>query len=267
MHPGVTTGPDAAIGVLCLETSFTKIPGHVRNPLTFDFPVRYQVVRGATPQRVVCEGDPTLLEPFLAAARDLQAAGVAAITSGCGFLVLFQQELAAAVDIPVYSSSLIQVPMVHRMLAPGRSVGLLVADAHALTPRHLAAVGADTVPVRVAGMARREEFRTAILEGRRDLDVDRLRAEVLDASRELVGQHPDVGALVIECTDLVPFADAVQALTGLPVFDIVTLTDMVHRGLSRRPFRGPETPAPALLTSTLTAPTGPLGLTRSSTVS
>src|SRR5258708_5654071 len=117
----------AAIGVLCLETAFTKIPGHIRNPATFGFPVRYQVVSGATPHRVVSQADPTLLDPFIAAARELEAAGVAAITTGCGFLVLFQRQLAAAVGVPLFASSLIQLPMVARMLRPRQPVGLLVA--------------------------------------------------------------------------------------------------------------------------------------------
>lgn len=228
---------EAAIGVLCLETAFTKIPGHIRNPGTFGFPVRYRIVTGATPERVVSQGDPTLLEPFIAAARDLQSAGVAAITTGCGFLVLFQQELAAAVDVPLYASSLIQLPMVARMLRPDQRVGLLVANQGALTPRHLAAIGAETVPVCVTGMADQPEFREVMLEGRRtELDVDRLRREVLAQAGQLAEANPDLGALIIECTDLVPFAYAIQEQIGLPVFDIVTLTQMVHDSLVRRPY-------------------------------
>lgn len=226
---------DTAIGVLCLETSFEKIPGHIRNPATFNFPVVYRVVRGATPQRLVREADPALLEPFVTAARDLQATGVAGITGACGFLVLFQAELAAAVDVPLWSSSLIQLPMVHRMV--GGTVGLLVADAAALTPRHLAAVGAEAVPVAVTGMAEQPEFREVMLEGRRDaLDVDRLAAEVDARVDALARAHPDLRALVIECTDLVPFAYRIQARLGVPVFDIVTLTRMAHASLTRRPY-------------------------------
>jgi len=227
----------ATIGVLCLQTSFTKIPGHIRNRSTFDFPVLYRVVEGATPERVVSQGDPRLLDPFIAAARDLEAQGVAAITGACGFLVLFQQELADAVGVPLYASSLIQVPMVHRMLRRDARVGLLVAHKDALTRRHLAAVGADGLPICVAGMAERPEFREVMLEGRRDeLDVDRLRCEVLGEVERLAKDYPDLGALVIECTDLVPFAHDIQARLGLPVFDIVTLTQMVHRSLTRSPF-------------------------------
>jgi Asp/Glu/hydantoin racemase len=226
-----------AIGVLCLETSFTKIPGHIRNPATFGFPVMYKVVRGATPDRVVRQGDPRLLEPFISAARELEAEGAAAITSGCGFLVLFQRELAAAVSVPLYASSLIQLPMVHRMLRPDQRVGILSASERSLTARHLAAVGAESVPVRVAGMDAQPEFREVMMEARRDaLDAGRLRDEVLGVAENLMRDSPDVGALVIECTDLVPFAYALQQQCGVPVFDIVTLTEMVHRSLTRAPY-------------------------------
>jgi hypothetical protein len=229
--------PEVTIGVLCLDTAFAKIPGHIRNPRTFDFPVDYQVVVGATPERVVSQADPRLLDPFIDAARQLEARGAAAITGACGFLVLFQRELADAVGVPLYASSLIQLPMVHRMIPAGRRVGLLVAKRAALTRRHLAAIGGESVPVCVAGMSDRPEFREVMLEGRRvSLDADRLRDEVLAEVDALAVANPDLGALVIECTDLVPFAYTIQARLGVPVFDIVTLTDMVHRSLTRRPY-------------------------------
>ncbi|MFG1793241.1 aspartate/glutamate racemase family protein [Nocardia sp. NPDC049149] len=225
------------IGVLCLDTQFTKIPGHIRNPTTFDFPVVYQAVHGATPQRMVTEADPTLLEPFIIAAKELEARGVAAITSGCGFLVLFQQQLAEAVRIPLYSSSLIQLPMVHRMLAADRTVGLLVASKNSLTARHLLAIGGESIPLCIAGMETHQEFREVILEGRRtELDADRLGAEVLDEIDQLAAANPNMGALIIECTDLVPYGHAIQQRLNIPIFDIVTLTTMLHKTLSHTPF-------------------------------
>jgi Asp/Glu/hydantoin racemase len=229
--------PEAEIGVICMDTDFTKIPGHIRNTRTFDFPVRYHVVTGATAERVVTQADPTLLEPFIRAARKLEADGVAAVTSACGFLAIFQQDLADSVDVPVYASSLIQLPMVSRMMRRSHKVGVLTANEHALTPRHLAGVGATHVPVHVAGMQDQHEFREVMLEARRpDLDTDRLEREVLSVVERMAGEHAELGALVIECTDLVPFAHAIQARLGLPVFDIVTLTEMVYRSLTHQPF-------------------------------
>lgn len=228
---------DTTIGIICLDTSFTKIPGHIRNPTTFDFPVMYQVVEGATPERVVTQSDPRLLEPFIDAARELQARGAAAITGACGFLVIFQRQLADAVNVPLYASSLIQVPMVSRMIRADQTVGLLVAKKSTLSTRHLAAIGADSVPVCVVGMDDQPEFREVMMEAKRnELDVDRLEREVLSQVDELAVANPSMGALVIECTDLVPFAHAIQARLGLPVFDIVTLTEMVHQSLTRRPY-------------------------------
>jgi aspartate/glutamate racemase len=233
----MTTGRQAVIGVLGLDTSFPKIPGHIRNPATFDFPVAYKVVAGATAERVVRQADPRLLEPFVEAARELEAEGAAAITSACGFLALFQRELADAVGVPLYASSLVQVPMVARMLRTDQKVGVLVARKASLTRRHLAAVGAEDVPVCVAGMEDQPEFREVMLEARRpELDADRLGREVLGVAERLTRDAPEVGAIVFECTDLAPFAAAVQARTGLPVLDIVTLTEMVHHGLTRRPY-------------------------------
>jgi Asp/Glu/Hydantoin racemase len=235
-----------AIGVICLDTSFDKIPGHIRNPTTFAFPVVCQVVTGATPERVVSHPDPSLLEPFLDAARKLEAAGVSAITSACGFLALHQRELADAVGVPVYSSSLLQVPLVHRMLPAGAKVGVLTANKTSLTPRYLAAVGGESVPVCIAGMEDQPEFREVILQGQRDsLNPARMCAEVVGLAAALARDNPDVGALVLECTDLVPFAHAIQARVGLPVYDIVTLTGLVHAGLRRRPFGADSTSIPA----------------------
>lgn len=225
----------APIGVLCLETSYDKIPGHIRNPATFGFPVLYQIVRGATPERVVRRADQSLIEPFTDAARALESRGAAAITSGCGFLALFQRQLADAVSVPLYASSLIQLPMVHRMLRADQVTGLLVASEESFTPAHLAGVGAQDVPVRVAGLAGQAEFREVVLDGRRTaLDAGRLRAEVLAEAGRLQSGDRELGAVVIECTDLAPFAADVADLLGVPVFDIVTLTRMVHQSLVHR---------------------------------
>src|SRR2546421_4991833 len=237
MAGGAALRREVAIGIIGLDTTFTKIPGHIRNRSTFDFPVVYRVVEGATAERVVKQADPTLLQPFVRAAQELEAEGVGAITSACGFLVIFQKQLADAVSVPLYASSLIQVPMVHRMLGSNRKLGLLVARKDSLTPRHLEAIGAESIPLCIAGMEEQPEFREVMLEARRaELDVDRLEHEVLGQAERLASENRDLGALVIECTDLVPFSHAIQARLGLPVFDIVTLTEMVHRSLTRRPY-------------------------------
>ena len=227
------------LGVLALETYYGKLPGHIRNASTFRFPVIYRVIKGATAKRVVDEADPELLNPFIDAARELEREGVMAITGSCGFLALFQEELADSVAIPVFASSLIQIPMVRRMLRRDQTVGILTAKKSKLTHAHLKAVGADMVPVCVAGMDDQKEFCDVVIDGsRQELDVDRLAGEVLAVVDALAGDHPEMGALVIECTDLPPFAHLIQKKLRIPVFDIITLMNMVYETLVRTEFQG-----------------------------
>jgi hypothetical protein len=229
-----------SIGVLMLDTRFPRIPGDMGNAGTFDFPVRYHRVAGASPDRVVRRGHRELLAGFVEGARFLEQEGVRAITTNCGFLAKFQPELAGAVSIPVFTSSLMLVPLVHRMLPPGRSVGILTVDATALGDAHLrgAGIGPD-VPVVVAGLETEKEFTRVLLEDQMELDVDAAREEHLAVARRLLATHPAIGALVLECTNMPPYRSALQEATGLPVFDITTLVRMVHdaahRGLPPRP--------------------------------
>ncbi len=228
-----------AVGIIMLDTVFPRIPGDIGNPLTFPFPVRYRVVRGASPQRVVKEADDRLLEPFIAAARELERGGAGAIATSCGFLAIFQRELADAVRIPVLSSSLLQVPMIRAMLGRDAAVGILTASKASLTERHLEGVGIRDLPLVVAGMDDAEEFTAAFIRGKPSLDHRRVRGEMVEAARKLAASRPDMGALVLECTNMPPYAAAVQEVLKIPVFDVVTLIRHVHAGLERKGFPEP----------------------------
>src|SRR5205085_2561346 len=129
----------ASVGILMLETRFPRIPGDMGNAETWPFPVLYRVVRGASPERVVLNAAAGLLPAFLDAAAELVRDGAEAITTNCGFLSLFQAEIAARAGVPVATSSLMQVPWVQAMLPPGKRVGVITVSAQSLTPRHLAA--------------------------------------------------------------------------------------------------------------------------------
>lgn len=229
------------VGILMLDTRFPRIPGDMGNATTFDFPVRYHRVTGAGPDRVVRKGDRDLLPAFIEGARFLEREGVGAISTNCGFLAKFQPELAAAVRIPVFTSSLMLVPLVHRMLPPGRAVGILTVDASSLAREHL--VGAAITPdlrIFVAGLEGEKEFTRVLLDDLVTLDVEAARDEHVRVSRRLVAEHPEVGAIVLECTNMPPYRADIQRATGRPVFDIVTLVRMVHdalvHGLPPLPF-------------------------------
>jgi hypothetical protein len=226
------------VGVLILDTRFPRIPGDVGHPGTFEFPVLYERIRGASPRRVVRETDPSLLAPFREGARALVRRGAAAITTTCGFLVPFQDALAEAAGVPVLSSSLLLVPLVTRLCGPGRTVGILTIERRSLTPAHLAAAGiGPATPVAVGGMeeAGAGLFARQILDDEPELDVDLCRAEHRAAARRLVAEHPEVAAIVLECANMPPYRADVQAVTGRPVWDLTDLVRLVHAGLSSAP--------------------------------
>jgi hypothetical protein len=226
----------APLGILMLDARFPRIPGDMGNALTWPFPVLYRVVRGATPERVVLQGAAGLLDAFLAAAADLVADGAEAITTNCGFLALFQRELAAHVGVPVATSSLMQVPWVQATLPPGKRVGLLTISRSTLSPHHLEAAGVP-LDIPCAGTeGGREFFHVLIKAARPDLDVALAARDVLDAGRALVAAHPEVGAIVLECTNMPPYAHALREALGLPVYDICSLVTWLHAGLRPRVF-------------------------------
>ena len=220
------------VGILVLDTRFPRIVGDIGNARTFPFPVRYHRVTGADPDLVVRRGAEGLLPAFVEGAQALEREGVGAITTSCGFLIKYQRELARAVRVPVFTSSLLLVPLVHRMLAPSGRVGLMTVNAGSLTPEHLAAAGiGPDVPLAVVGMETEKEFTHALLDDQLELDVDLAREEHVRVARRLVAEHPDVAAIVLECTNMPPYAADIQRETGRPVFDIVSLVTMVHDAL------------------------------------
>jgi len=206
------------LGVLMLDTRFPRPPGDIGNPATFaalGIPVRYRTVTGASPVRVIREGDPALLAPFIEAARELAEQGAALISTSCGFLAGFQPELAAALDVPVVTSSLLQCA---KLDAPG----VLTIDAQSLSPALLARAGVP-VGTPVQGIRPGSEFHTRLLFNHTQLDLDEARRNVVEGAQELVRSHPGVRSIVLECTNMPPYRDAIEAATGRPVHDIITL--------------------------------------------
>lgn len=239
-EPAIARGGKAVygvpLGILMLEARFPRIPGDMGNGTTWPFPVMYRVVKGASPGRVVLEGARGLFEDFLRAAEELVALGCEGITTNCGFLSLFQAELAARLSVPVATSSLMQVPMVQALLPPGRRVGVVTVSAQSLTPAHLRAAGCPEDLPFVGTETGREFFRVLIKGEKDDMDVALAREDILEAGRELVRRHPEIGAIVLECTNMPPYAAALSEAVGLPVFDIVSFITWFHAGLRPRAF-------------------------------
>jgi hypothetical protein len=227
------------LGVLVMNSRVPCIPGSVSNASSYGYPVIHRVVEQLDVKRLVFQGDPSLAEPVIQAARELEKAGVSAITADCGYMALFQKQVAAAVKVPVCLSSLLQVPFIVSLLPADRKVGIVVADANSVRPAMLAAVGiTSSAPVVIAGMNGRPAFWTAIMEERGELDSDAIEREIVEVSAQLVAQHPEIGALLLECSEFPAYAAAVQAAVRKPVFDFMTMLNYVYASLAQRPYSG-----------------------------
>jgi len=223
-----------SVGILMLDSGFQRFPGDIGHGDTWRFPVLYHVVTGASPDRVVhAAGDAGILTAFKAGIDHLVGLGVDGITTSCGFLARLHPALRAYSPVPLATSSLLQVPMVQALLPATQSVGILTFDAAALTAEHLMAVGVDPATP-VQGLAPDGAFQRAILSGDPQANPTMLRADVVNAARQLVTRHPHVGAIVSECTNLPPHARAIREVTGRPVYDILTLVEWFQAGLRPR---------------------------------
>lgn len=221
----------ASVGILMLDARFPRIPGDMGNAQTWPFPVHYKIVRNASPDLVVRQGAEGMLGAFIEAAQEMVRDGVDGITTNCGFLSLFQHELAQAVPVPVATSSLMQVDMVNRLLPAGRRAGILTISASTLTKEHLTAAGVpDGTPIGSTENGR--EFTRAILGNEMSLNVEQARTDNIEAALALKSDNPDLGAIVLECTNMCPYAADIQRATGLPVFSVVTFISWFQAGLA-----------------------------------
>ncbi len=221
------------IGIMMLDTTFPRIKGDIGNPETFAFPVVYQKVRGASVQKLVIEADAGLVDDFITAGMSLVARGAKAVTTSCGFLALFHRQLVEALPVPVFSSSLLQVHLAQALIRRGQKTGIITARRSSLTEAHLAGVGIQHYPTAIVGMEQAQEFSAVFIGGKATLDRGQCRKEMQAAAERLMHDHPDVGAIVLECTNMPPFADAVRQATGVPVFDAVTMVNYAHSLLTR----------------------------------
>ncbi|MCG3190099.1 MAG: hypothetical protein LKCHEGNO_02708 [Burkholderiaceae bacterium] len=219
--------PSGFLGVLMLDTRFPRAVGDVGNPASFAIPVRHRVVAGASAQRAVRQADPALLASFVDAARQLVDEGAHAIATSCGFLVLFQQAMQAALPVPVWTSSLLKLP---ELSAPG----VITVDALSLGAAHLHAAGADaTVPV--VGLAPGCHLQRALLEDQAHIDAQQAEADAVEAAQRLVARWPAVREIVLECTNLPPHAKAVARATRRPVHHVISLLHERWRALEANP--------------------------------
>ncbi len=217
-----------SLGIVLLDTRFPRPPGDAGNPASWRVPTVLKVVKGAWPQKIVQSAAGLraagVLDDFVDAVRQLAGAGVSAVTTSCGFLVLLQRELQAACKVPVVSSSLLQLPALLREEA---RVGVLTISAQRLGDEHLLAAGVPAerlADVEVEGVDPDSEFACAILGNRADMDLARAGSDVVAAALALQARAPGLRTLVLECTNMPPYADRIREATGWRVLSLLDST-------------------------------------------
>ncbi len=228
------------IGILLLDQDHCPfVPGDVANATTYSYPVRFRSVEGLTPARLFRHDD-TLYGDVLAAGRELVQNGVRAVTSDCGFMALYQQDLARELAVPVFMSSLIQISFIGTLIGSERRIGVVTANAGSLTDELLHCAGVSSSDrVVVAGLEHTEHFApVAVYETTDTLDTEAVEREVVAAVDELLHRDPQIGAVLLECSLLPPYSTAVHKTFGLPVFDFVTGIDYVYSAVVKRGYAG-----------------------------
>lgn len=214
------------IGVLMLDTAFERVMGDAGNAGSYEMPVKIKVVPNAGSTDIVRNGRPdtALVAAFCVAAQELEAEGAIALTSTCGFLLTAQDDIARAVRIPVIVSALSLFPLVHAMHGE-RPVGILTASGQALGQAVLDAAGVKPGQAMIAGMEDVPAFSSAILVPKSEqlttIDGAKIEAAAVRKAVELCSTAPTMGAILLECGNLPPYADAIRAATGLPVYSIL----------------------------------------------
>lgn len=228
-----------SIGILLLDTSFAPyIPGDVANATTYSFPVRFKEVHGLTVEKIFNK-DIKFLNQVIEAGKELVEHGVGAITGNCGFMALFQREAAKQLEVPVFLSSLLQLPFLTRIIGEGQKVGIITANSEILDNALLREVGIKNMnSVYIKGMEDKENFRKAIIEEIGWLDSEKVKKEVVSVAEEMVKEDPKIKVILLECSCLPPYGMAVQEAVNLPVFDFVTMINYVYSAVVNRKYKG-----------------------------
>jgi len=234
----------ATVGILQLPANIPMLPGDVGNPTTFDFPVLYELIEEIDPFWVLADKPhPVVMKKVIAACKRLTMQGVTTIIGNCGFFANYQPEVAESLDVGVqyFNGSLMQLPMILTSVGANKKVGVLTASKKLLMPspalKYSGVSEADMKRIVVYGNEDGKEMGKVTGETGR-FNPKKLEKELVDLAKKMVKEHPDVGAIVLECTEFPPYAHAIQDAVRLNIWDFVTMTKFMHAGAMQKPYTG-----------------------------
>jgi len=224
----------ACLGVIRLDYDYPPAPGDIDHPGSFAYDVFYRVVPGLT--FGICQSGkltPAVEKEFVEAVAWLVGKGVSGITGDCGFMMYFQQLARRNTTIPVFMSSLAQLPAVVCGFSKYELIGVMTANGETLRPmrnlikdecgvdpeeRRFIMIGCENVP----GFE-------AVAEGGK-VNVEYCTPGIVQLALQTIQVNPKIRCFLLECTELPPYSDAIRAATGLPVYDAITGCDFFIAG-------------------------------------
>jgi hypothetical protein len=225
-----------SIGILLLETRTPFIHGDVGNATSYDYPVRYRTIPGLTATKIF-NHDLSFVDKMIEGACELEREGVKAITGDCGFMAIYHKKVKEAVNIPVLLSSLLQLPFIQSTLPQNAKIGILTANSKSLTGEVFAKIGIkEDGSMVIRGLENEKNFKDAVIDEIGILNSDGMRQEIVSMALELTRSHPEVKSILLECSMMPPYGEAVQKATGLPVYDFLTMIDYAHSTIIKRHF-------------------------------
>ena len=221
----------AVISLIQLDTSFPRIPGDIGAAETWSCGLDVRRIPDLSVAQVInaAPGDTDIS----AAEEAVKTASGDLVATSCGFLCYWQDRLAATCRAPFISSALLDLPRLTQVF-PGDELAILTFDNEVLAaPAFAAALGGFAGPV--LGLPPRAHLRQVIAGDLPHLDPALAEAELIDLVAGLVRDRAAAGsplrALLLECTNLPPYKQALKARFDLQIFDILTLIDRHKTGM------------------------------------
>ncbi len=208
-----------------------SLKGNSTNPESYPFPVRLVEVPGACTETVITHPSDRVLKEMISLCAGLKADGVKAVTTSCGFNAIFQETLAKEAGLPVFSSALLEIPFIRSLIGETKDILILTANRASLREEHFRACHVtDLSHLKIYGLETAPQWSKIFQEPDECLDLPLVREEIVSLASRAVNESDKPGAILLECTDLPPFAESIRTATGLPVFDFLSM--MGHVALS-----------------------------------
>jgi hypothetical protein len=232
------------IGLVQMRVNLPMIPGNMGNASTFNFPMLYREMNADNVFDVMANPpSQNFTDGIVEAAQWLELQGVRAIMGNCGFFGSYQNVVREQINVPFFSSSLMMLPMMVQSMPRNKKVGVITANGPILKQVQAienCGLSLEDKENRIVVMGCEEypEFATGIMANTGRYNPVRVEREIVSVAERMLVANKDIGAILLECTELSPHAVAVQKAVKLPVWDYTTLTRWVQSGCVRRPFVG-----------------------------